>query len=723
MVLRAMKRPDLRAGALLTAIIAVCGTAWAMPAQASALPDGRAYELASPPDKNGGDVLANAARTHVATDGSAVAFASLTGFGDAVGTGITTEYLAERSSDSNPGTNGWATHAITPPQGQLSFVASAHGIEPLYVGDMSSDLSRGLFRAWTLLSDAPNVRNVANVYLRTDLRSPGAGTYQLFSDAVAPVGSTTDMFQNLTAPVMAGASADLEHLLFEERVSLTADATGSGPWLYEADHGTVRLAGVLSDGTPVSRALAGQGAANLLYTPHTISENGLRMFFTDPSTGVDGSDGTLYMRETDPATEIRTTVQLNSSERTVPDPNGTQPATYWDASASGTRVFFTTGEALTDDAPTGGIRKLYMYDTSKPDSDPHNLTLISVDQQPADDADVEGVIGASADGHYVYFIAVGQLVSTASAPILGIDRGIYVWHDGTISYIGMLKDVDDETVDLGFYGWVVGRSQARVTPDGRHLLFMSTSGTGLTGYDHGSCANNSASGQCRETYVYSADSGQLACASCIPSGAPATSDAELQVQTHTSASSTSWAKSRAISDDGRRVFFTTGDALVPEDTNVRLDAYEYDVPTGTVHLLTTGKDPSDSYFLNATASGEDVFVLTRQQLVGWDTDGAYDLYDVRVGGGFPEPKRVLPCAGDSCHGTPSGIPEAFTPGSTSVVRSSGHVTGAKKTTVRRKAAPVRCKRGFVRKRVKGKVRCIKRRHRAAKKAGAGPRGQ
>ena len=69
----------------------------------------------------------------------------------------------------------------------------------------------------------------------------------------------------------------------------------------------------------------------------------------------------------DHATTVRA---ASASERTPSDPNPGQPARYWDASTDGTRVFFSTAEALTDDAPVDGRDKLYMYDASRPDSIP-----------------------------------------------------------------------------------------------------------------------------------------------------------------------------------------------------------------------------------------------------------------------------------------------------------------------------------------------------------------
>jgi hypothetical protein len=645
---------------------------------AAFLPDCRAFELVSPADKGGSDVLANSSRTRVAVDGGAVQFSSLGAFGDAVGTGISTDFMAVRSGGSGAGSNGWVAHAITPPQEPLSFATDVGGLDPFYEGEFSPDLSRGVFRAFSLLSPAPNVSDVENLYLRSDLRSPGAGSYQLLSDSLSPLGPETVPYFTLTqtAPRFAGASADFGHVLFESGYKLTNDNVAELPLfpkLYEWDHGVVRYAGILPDGSAAPYSIAGPGAfkGHKAYTPHVISTDGSKIFFTVPTRPSEQS-GTLYMR-----LDHETTVQLNASERTdcgisksgetprvppactgapEPDPNGAQPARYWDASSNGSRVFFTTSEALTDDAPVNSETKLYMYDTTKPDTDPHNLTLLSVDSEPADGADVHGVMGASEDGHYVYFIAIGQLVAGLPSPDNGKGQyGVYLWHDGVVSYVGGILGPDtnlDASTDV-----VYDPSESRVTPDGKHLLFMSRNSDDLGGYDQGNCGSMTVIDPlygCLELYVYSADDGKLSCASCNPSGARAEGNASTQTYTHGGGLTS--VVSRAISDDGRRVFFTSGDALVPQDTDGKLDVYEYDVPTGTVYLLSSGSDPSDSFFMGASGNGEDAFILTRQRLVGWDTDGAYDLYDVRVGGGFPEPATAgSACVGGECQG-PLGPP-------------------------------------------------------------------
>jgi hypothetical protein len=114
---------------------------------------------------------------------------------------------------------------------------------------------------------------------------------------------------------------------------------------------------------------------------------------------------------------------------------------------------------------------------------------------------------------------------------------------------------------------------------------------------------------------------------------------------------------RYMSSDGRYVFFTTSQSLLPQDTNGLPDVYEYDVDTGELKLISSGTGESGSWFEDASANGSDVFFLTAQKLTGWDTDTLTDLYDARIGGGYPEPPALpVPCDGDACQGIPSAVP-------------------------------------------------------------------
>jgi hypothetical protein len=617
------------------------------------LPDCRAYELVSPAEKNGGDVIADTQRTDAAGDGGALVFSSLAGFGDAQGLGIATEYLSKRTG--TPGTSGWTTHGISPVQQPGSLAGAFRQVDGNF-GGFSDDLSKGWYRSYRALGDSPNVSRLSNVYLRTDLLGPGPGDFQLLSDAVTPLGF------DFTKTLVVGTSTDFSHVIFGTRHALTADAVDTGQSkLYEWDNGTLRLAGILPDdacATPpcIADGSIGGQSTGQVYSPHAISADGSRIIFTD-NTASGSATGDIYMR-----IDHATTIKLNASEKPFPDAPEAN-ATYWNASVDGSRVFFTTTEALTDDG-TSGVSNLYMYDLNAPVG--ARLTLLSKDTEPADgtDADTSGVIGVSDDGKAVYFIARGQLVQ--GQPVIGGSTdGIYLWRDdgtpgGTLSYVGGLARLDDEELDLPL-NWGLGADWARVSPDGRHLLFVARDGSLLTGYDHGSTCGSFGDEPCRELYVYSAPEGmapgRLACASCNPSGATATSEAADVANVGRGAAYGTAHLSHALSDDGSRVFFDTGEALVPEAHNKGVrDVYEYDVASGALHLLSNGHAADGSYFLDASRSGDDVFIASRERLSRWDVDGARDVYDVRVGGGVPEPVPSLAgCSGDGCQGGSGGV--------------------------------------------------------------------
>ena len=473
-------------------------------------------------------------------------------------------------------------------------------------------------------------------------------------------------------PAVAGTSADFSHIIFESELSLTSDVPLCSPTLfgeecpkhlYEWADGQLSLAGILpagEGGGPAPNSQAGRGAmgnqfggSTPHYTPNTISRDGSRIFFTvineNPETGQ------LYMRIDNGEPDAHT-VRITASESSSPDPCQSTPSTcasakYWEATPDGSRVFFTDREQLTDTPGSG----LYMYDASKPDSAPDNLTLL-YDSEGIGDGQGSGVIGASEDGNYVYFI-----------PPLpgGNEQKILAWHEGSVHQVAITHS-DDPAYLVADKHFHITPKLARVSPDGRHLLFVSTGGTALPHTGAGdSCIVVSEIG-CREVYLYDATandgSGELTCVSCQPDepAAPANSEATFFTLLGKGFAQKDSYLNHPLSDNGRYAFFTTGEPLVPEDNDGAADVYEYESATGEVRLISSGTDPGGSYFMDATPDGHDVFFATRQRLVGWDSDSAYDLYDARIGGGMPEPVPVpAPCSGQVCRGVaPAPPPEA-----------------------------------------------------------------
>jgi len=96
-------------------------------------------------------------------------------------------------------------------------------------------------------------------------------------------------------------------------------------------------------------------------------------------------------------------------------------------------------------------------------------------------------------------------------------------------------------------------------------------------------------------------------------------------------------QSRYLLDSGR-LFFHSADDLSAADTNGKMDVYEFEpagvgscaegsreyvaVSGGCVSLLSSGESAKESVFLDASATGDDVFLLTTARLTGSDEDGA-----------------------------------------------------------------------------------------------------
>jgi len=664
-----------------------------------ALFENRKYELVTPPQKFGSDIMRDSGRTRIAADGNAIFFPARVGFGDVRGTGIATEFIAKRDPHL-----GWQTHAVTPfqqPQGLESIVRD--GIDPRYMGEFSPKLDVGVFFSNRQLTVEPVHPGIPSLYLRRDLTTPGAGTYQLLT----PTGSLAFAGPAAYAPWFAGASSDFTHILFSSVYALTPEVPSqpvecfdfTSPLfpcrdhLYEWIEGQgIRFVGTLPDaegGGAAPGSIAGHGSTFSTYMPHVMSTDGSRVMFTVPSAAGERM-GRLYMRENG-----STTIRINASERSSPDPE--RPAMYWDASEDGSVVYFMTLEQLTDD-DTDNLVDLYRW-TYEPAPDGSHLALVSVDHQPADvPHHVESVVGISADGSYVYFTGFSQLVAGAPPRSAGGETLLFVWHEGTVDFVGAIARIFD-LADPG--GWSVSTfNKARVTPDGKHFLFTSRARTGLTGYDNGSapdCPAQDESAGCDEVYIYSVGDevggGSLVCASCRPDGERARADASIMQAVN---GATSSALPHVMSDDARIVFFTTGEALVPADENgLTKDVYAYDLQTGELDLLSSGRSSSHSYFVGTTGSGRDAFFLTRERLDTLDVDNSYDLYDARVGGGFPKVEPPSRCVAERCRGSVGPAPLSPFMGGSAVLDGASR-TGGLAATLRVRSLTAEQLRRFVR---------------------------
>jgi hypothetical protein len=114
-----------------------------------------------------------------------------------------------------------------------------------------------------------------------------------------------------------------------------------------------------------------------------------------------------------------------------------------------------------------------------------------------------------------------------------------------------------------------------------------------------------------------------------------------------------------VSDDGSRVFFSSPDPLVPGLSGGSVKVFEYE--NGAPQLLSGSESGGEAVFLDASASGDDVFLATRERLAPTDTDELVDVYDARVDGGVAEPPAPVPCPGGACQETAGSAPSLATP--------------------------------------------------------------
>ena len=79
------------------------------------------------------------------------------------------------------------------------------------------------------------------------------------------------------------------------------------------------------------------------------------------------------------------------------------------------------------------------------------------------------------------------------------------------------------------------------------------------------------------------------------------------------------------------------------------------------YLLSGGTSSEKSYLLDASATGDDVFIITQARLTPQDPGETYEVYDARVGAAQPLTQPA--CSGTGCQGLPSAPPPFATPSS------------------------------------------------------------
>jgi phosphodiesterase/alkaline phosphatase D-like protein len=614
---------------------------------AFALPDGRAWEMVSPPDKQGAPVEGLTREGGVilaAEDGDALTYV-VNGSLDEESQGNRSpewqQVLATRTA------SGWASQDIATPGTKAEGVTPGQTPEyQFFTPDLSSALVEPVEGARAEPPLAPGVTQ-ATIYLRES----STGAYlPLVSEADVAAGTQFGAQIHFVS-----ATPDLSHVVIASKVALLG--AGSGPGLYEWSSGALQQLSILPSGAPAS------GLVELGYfhvAADAISNDGSRVIWTTPEENA--HRGHLYLRDT-----VRgETIELDTAQG-VSEPPGGGVAQFQSASRDGSRVLFTDKEQLTPNStaePTfPGKADLYQCEIVEEQGKlACRLSDLTAEQGEGEHAAVQGfVFGASEDDQSVYLVAQAVLASnrngSGEVAAAGQDNLYSLRLQGdewTRTFIATLSGEDGPEWE----GNQIANSAyltARVSPNGRYLAFMSSAS--LTGYDN---TDQTSGKPDEEVYLYDSATSGLRCVSCNPTGARpnGVQDSEgageglgLLVDRRKvwfgrglAGNIPGWTaenlvsalyQSRYLTDEGR-LYFNSPDDLVPQATNGKEDVYEYE-PAGVgscespsggcVALISGGASDHESAFLEANPSGSNVFFVTEAQLLPQDTDTAFDIYD------------------------------------------------------------------------------------------------
>jgi hypothetical protein len=572
---------------------------------ATGLPDCRAYEMVSPPYKEGFPVDLGKSGY---TDDGIVTYTSTGSFADnADGMLLAMSYASTRAGA------GWVTKAFGPPDPIYNTGTTGNYAQ-------SVDLRRSL---WTMTPrSAP--AEAFGFWLRGS-----DGAFTRIGDAETSVASR---------PFIRLVSDDLSHIVFDYG---TPDTTGNPVtrlWEHAGTgNGAPRLVSVDNNGQPTASNTA----------PSDMSGDGRVIVFVANRDGV----RQVWARING---SVSVAVSRSECTRASDDPggacNGASAAYYAGAADDGSRVFFTTDQQLVN-GDIDQTSDLYACDIPAgvpvPVGSANPCASLRQVSGTGADAQVENVVAVSDDGSRVYFVAQGVLADN-----LGIGAGeigdvsaaagrhnLYLWERdgahpaGQTRFVARLVD-NDLTEPL--------ITKAEMTPDGRYLLFV-TGNRLVMGGPSADEDNNVA-----DVYRYDASTGMMVRVSTSVAGGGGNGDFAASTG-RTSASS--GPPSSSMTSDGSTVIFGTGEALSRDDTNGAGDVYSW--RDGDVSLISTAGGGAP---WGITPSGRDIFFTTSSPVLAADGDLITDIYTARAGGGFEQPRTPDPCSGDQCQGQRSQLP-------------------------------------------------------------------
>jgi hypothetical protein len=437
----------------------------ASPGYRSYLPDCRAYELVTPPYKEGGIVLDEPGA--VSVDGSRV----IVGAGGAFSGAGNYWFNPGRNRDGDVyefarSVNGWQSSPLTPPANEYSHSA--------LMAVSAADFQTTLWGA-----QETGVPYQEDIYMRTGPEASqfnfvGPGTPRNEHGEVVPGTAERAPTEELR---LVGASRNLSHSLFKIESSTRLDS--SDVWqgdttesrknsLYEyiytgtqdsepvlvgvknqgSLHGSLHVnedAELISDcGIALGSSRTNEAESSHGSTYNAVSSTGEVVFFTasacpPPGPKVNelyarlGGERTLAISE--PVLPGGAAGECANSEPCHGAVSA--PAVFEGASEDGRRVFFLSEQPLVNGAPAEGMK---LYEERLEGDQPSTVKVVEVvdvsnDGLPSVNPEVQGVVRVSENGERVYFVAQGKLTGgdrvvgrepETAEPVSGSDN-LYVY--------------------------------------------------------------------------------------------------------------------------------------------------------------------------------------------------------------------------------------------------------------------------------------------------------
>lgn len=666
---------------------------------ACGITDGRCFELVSPANKGpvgaAGEVVAQGSELRFQAHAQEPRIAYQMAYGTPSSTSPT-----EILEKAVRGGDGWVSAQIAPP---LTRPGQGTGANPSRGLGFTEDLDCGVFASTERLTkDAPEGPfsvDKANLYLQS------GGSWTVLSN-LEPTSMVTP--SRLSEYQLVHVSPDCQRVVF--RTSYQYELPGVGfNRLYEWSNGVLSSISQIPGpvGATAASVIPGQAIEASAMDPslsntarnywRAVSDNGEKVYFTAISQlGGDTGQQAIFLRN---GAGVGVDISQSQTEALPGGVANNDDSIYQIASRDGESVFFLAryglaangtstgpGSCAEDQAGAGSGGTgcdLYRYTVS--DGDLTDLTPHS----DGEGASVVGVVAASDDGQSVYFAARGQLVAgqgrSESDNRFEDQYSVYLWRSSGIKYVGQIseQDLNLSRVLVGRFGDVGWTSRTSGTGD--TLLFESRAnflGLGL--------GTNGRS----EAYIYDADEGKTVCVSCRRDGKASQNsltDIPLQAEDYTDQP---FSIVRSLSSNGEKAFFRSKNRLATGATEGRWNLYQWE--GGQVSFLASSPVGSGSelQFAGMSESGDDVYFATLARLVGADQDDQADLYDARVGGGFPDPpsppQPCDPLSEGGCQGSPQGSPGAVVPPS-ALLNGAGNVSPSGQTPPKKNKKPKRKK--------------------------------